>query len=261
MLWAGSFARQNSRGATIDSDPTSWTRQAAFAETRWSVVLAAGDGDNRPAAHQAMGELAQLYWFPLYAFARRQGESRHQAEDLVQAFFAAVMEKRYLAEVDRSKGRFRSFLLAAMKHFMSKERARQKSLKRGGGKTVIALDGLDAEARYALEPATNITPERLFDRRWALAVLDHVLDRLRQEYDHAGKARLYDALEACLTSNSRAIGYAAIARSLGIGEGTARVAAHRLRKRYRDLLRQEIAHTVDSPGQVDEEISYLLSCL
>lgn len=224
-------------------------------------MLAAGDGEDRPAAHRALGELVQLYWFPLYAFARRQGEDRHAAEDLVQAFFAAVMEKQYLAEVDRSKGRFRSFLLAAMKHFMSKERDKRRAQKRGGGKTIIALDGLDAEARYALEPADRMTPERLFDRRWALAVLDHVLGRLRREYQRAGKARVYDALEGCLTSDSRAIGYATIAHRLGMGEGAARVAAHRLRKRYRDLLRQEIAQTVESPGQVDDEIAYLLSCL
>lgn len=210
---------------------------------------------------RALEELIQAYWFPLYAFVRRQGESPAGAEDIVQAFFARLLEKKYLTQVDRSKGKFRSFLLAAVKHFLSKERARDRAQKRGGGRAVIALDALDAEARYAVEPADDMTPERLFDRRWALAVLELVLQRLRGKYAGSGKAKLYEAIEPCLTCGAGAIDYSQVSRDLKMTKGTLRVAVHRLRRRYRDLLRDEIAQTVDSPGQVEEEISYLLNCL
>ncbi len=232
---------------------------APFAATRWSVVLAAR-AHSGSQARGAMEELAQAYWFPLYAFVRRQGETPAAAEDLVQEFFARLIEKKYLAGVDRSKGRFRSFLLAAMKHFMSNQRAQAHALKRGGGK-IIALDSLSAEARYAVEPSDGMTPERLFDRRWALAVLDHVLQRLANEYASAGKAAIYQALEPCLTMGKGAADYSQTAHSLDMSESAVRVAAHRLRRRYRDLLRHEIAQTVDSASEVPDEISYLLSCL
>jgi len=179
----------------------------------------------------------------------------------VQAFFVRLLEKKYLAQVDRSKGKFRSFLLAAVKHFLSKERAKLRAQKRGGGRVVIALDGLSAEARYAVEPADDMTPERLFDRRWALAVLELVLGRLSDEYAKGGRAKLYEAIEPCLTQGAHAVDYRQVSRELGVAEGTVRVAVHRLRRRYRDLLRNEIAQTVDSPEQVEEEISYLLNCL
>ena len=242
------------------------TSGARFAATRWSVVLAAAgqadaDGGRDTRTRRALEELAQAYWFPLYAFVRRQGESPAAAEDLVQEFFTRLLEKKYLAQVDRSKGRFRSFLLAAMKHFMSKERDRLRAQKRGGGAKVIALDGLDAEARYAVEPVDDLTPERLFDRRWALAVLDQVMGRLGGEYAAGGKGKLYQTVEACLTRGIGAVDYDQAARELGMNEAAIRVAVHRLRRRYRDLLRKEIAQTVDSPEQVEEEISYLLNCL
>ena len=224
-------------------------------------MLAAGGDRTATDTRRALGELIQAYWFPLYAFIRRQGENAAQAEDLVQEFFTRLLEKQYLAQVDRSKGRFRSFLLAAVKHFLSNERDKLRSQKRGGGRPVIALDALDAETRYAVEPVDDMTPERLFDRRWALAVLDQVLARLGREYAEGGKGRLYTALEPCLTCGAGGIDYAQASRELGMTEGAVRVAAHRIRRRYRELLKDEIAQTVDSPEQVEEEIAYLLSCL
>jgi len=223
--------------------------------------LAAGGDHAATDTRRALEELIQAYWFPLYAFVRRQGEAPAGAEDMVQEFFAHLLEKKFIAQVDRSKGKFRSFLLAAVKHFLSKERDKLRAQKRGGGQAVIALDALDAEARYAVEPADDMTPERLFDRRWALAVLDQVLARLSAEYAQSGKARLYGAIEPCLTGGAGALDYAHLSRELRMTEGAVRVAVHRLRRRYRDVLREEIAQTLDSPGQVEEEISYLLKCL
>jgi len=241
--------------------PSSRTRGARFAATRWSIVLAAGGDCAATDTRRALEELIQAYWFPLYAFVRRQGESPVAAEDLVQEFFARLLEKKSLSQVDPSKGKFRSFLLASVKHFLSKERAKSRAKKRGGGRPMLVIDASGAEARYAVEPADEMTPERLFDRRWALAVLDQVLDRLSREYAEGGKSELYAALEPCLTCGSGAVNYAQVARELKMAEGTVRVAVHRLRRRYRDLLKEEIAQTVDSPGEVEEEIAYLLKCL
>jgi RNA polymerase sigma factor (sigma-70 family) len=237
------------------------TSGARFTATRWSIVLVAADHQAGTASRRALEELIRAYWFPLYAFVRRQGNNFQQAEDVVQEFFTRLLEKEYLAQVDRSKGKFRSFLLAAVKHFLSKERDRLRAQKRGGRCAVIALDALDAEARYAVEPADDMTPDRLFERQWALAVLDQVIQRLSNEYAAGGKSGLYAAIEPCLTSGAQAVNYDLVSRELGMTEGAVRVAVHRLRRRYRDLLRNEIAQTVDSPGEVEEEISYLLNCL
>ena len=237
------------------------TSGARFAATRWSIVLAAGGEHDATATRRALEELIQAYWFPLYAFVRRQGCQVAAAEDLVQGFLARLLEKEDLAQVDRSKGRFRSFLLAAMKNFMANERARDRALKRGGGVRVLALDSLDAEARYAVEPAEEMTPERLFDRRWALAVLEQVLARLRREFIDAGNGALFETIKDCLMPDRGKLPYAQLARRLGMTEGALKVAVHRMRRRYRDLLRHEIAQTVETPAQVDEEIAYLLNCL
>ena len=225
------------------------------------MVLAAGGDHAAAGTRRALEELARSYWFPLYAFIRRQGRSAAQAEDLAQEFFARLLEKKYLADVDRSKGKFRSFLLASLKHFLANERDRSRALKRGGGAPLLALDALDAEARYALEPADTLTAERLFDRRWALAVLDQVMARLRRDYADSGRLALYAALKDCLARGTSALNYAQLADALGMTQWAVKVAAHRLRRRYRDLLRSEIAQTVDSPRQVEEEIAYLLNCL
>jgi len=239
---------------------SSFGAKAHFAATRWSIVRAAGGDHDATDTRRALEELIQAYWFPLYAFLRRQGQPPAEAEDLVQGFLTRLMEKQDLARVDRAKGRFRSFLLASLKHFLANEYHKKRALKRGGGR-VVSLDALDAEARYAVEAAHDMTPDRLFDRRWALAVLDHVLSRLRRQYADAGKAALFETIKDCLTPRRGRLSYARLAEGLGMTHGALRVAVHRMRRRYRDLLRDEIAQTVDSPQQVEEEIAYLLNCL
>ena len=224
-------------------------------------MLAAGDDNTGTNTRRALEELIQAYWFPLYAYVRRRGEPSAQAEDLVQGFLTRLLEKKDLARVDRAKGKFRSFLLASLKHFMANEYARRNAIKRGGGARVVSLDALDAEARYAVEPTDDMTPDRLFDRRWALAVLDQVLARLCQEYTDADKAALFETIRDCLTPHRGRLLYARLAEGLGMTEGAVKVAVHRMRRRYRELLQDEIAQTVDSPTQVEEEIAYLLKCL
>lgn len=232
-----------------------------FAATRWTIVLAAADPQAGTQAQRALAELAQTYWFPLYAYIRRQGHHASCAEDLTQDFFARLLEKNSLASVDRTQGKFRSFLLASVKNFLANARDQSLAQKRGGGKPLIALDALDAEARYALEPADDLTPERLFERRWAWALLDHAISQLRAEYEAGGKAKLFDALKSSLTAGPDAVNYADVARQLGMTQPTLQVAAHRLRRHYREILRKEIAQTVSTPELIDEEITYLLGCL
>jgi RNA polymerase sigma-70 factor (ECF subfamily) len=234
-------------------------RDARFAATRWSLVLAAAEPAENTDSRRALEDLLGTYWFPLYAFLRRRGETASFAEDMVQAFFARLLEKQYLAQADPARGRFRSFMLAALKHFVANERAKLQTLKRGGGHSIVSIDAAAAEARYAVEPVDEVTPEMLFDRRWALTVLDTVLGRLGEEYAAKGKADLYAAIEPCLTHG--AVDHADVAGQLDMTEGAVRVATHRLRRRYRDLLRAEIVETVASPEEVDEEITYLLKCL
>jgi len=233
---------------------------APFAATRWSVVVTAGNWRGESSARRAMGELAGMYWFPLYAYLRRKGNSPQQAEDLVQGFFLQLLEKDAMASVDRSKGKFRSFLLACLKNFLANEWDKTQSQKRGGGKQVLALDALEAEARYSSEPMDQMTPERIFERRWALAVLDHVLARLRQEYTERGQEAIFAALEQVLV-NGQDASYAQIAAQLGMTQGAVKVAGHRLRRRYRELLREEISQTVAKPDLVDEEIRQLRQSL
>jgi len=224
------------------------------------MVLAAGNWRAGTAAQRAMGELARTYWFPLYAYLRRKGISPSQTEDLVQGFFARLLEKDALAGMDRSKGKFRSFLLASLKNFLANEWDKSRAVKRGGGQEILALDALDAEARYAAEPVDEMTPERVFERRWALAVLEQVLRRLRDEYAGRGQGGVFSALEHVLVGGQKA-SYGQVAERLGMGEGAVKVAGHRLRRRYRELLREEIAQTVSEPGLVDEEIRQLLESL
>jgi RNA polymerase sigma-70 factor (ECF subfamily) len=229
-----------------------------FATTRWSVVLRAGAGS--AAADDALAKLCRAYWYPLYAFVRRQGHGPHDAQDLTQGFFARLLEKKDLAAVDRSKGKFRSFLLAAMKHYLANEWDRAHAQKRGGGLALISIDDAEAEGRYAHEAAEQRTPEQLFDRRWALTLLDQVLARLEDEMACAGKRAIFDALKFALTGASAAP-YEEIARHLGTTEGALKVAIHRLRDRYRTLLREEIAETVGSAAEVDEELRHLFAAL
>lgn len=227
-----------------------------FATTHWSVVLAAG-GERSPEAHQALATLCETYWYPLYAYVRRRGYAAEDAQDLTQAFFAALLEKVYLRAADRERGRFRSFLLTALKRFLSKEWDRAHAQKRGGTHGPISLDVQSGETRYSLEPSHDWTPERIYERRWALTLLDQVMARLRQRYVADGKEQLFDLLKAFLTGESGAPPYSQAAAELAMTEGAVKVAVHRLRRRYRELLRSEIAQTVAHPGEVDDELRFL----
>jgi RNA polymerase sigma-70 factor (ECF subfamily) len=213
-----------------------------------------------PEASRALATLCENYWFPLYAFVRRAGYTTEDAQDLTQEFFARLLTKGFLAKVDRQKGKFRSFLLATLKHFLADQWDRAHAQKRGGSQTVISFDSLNAETRYRLEPAQDLTPEKMFEKQWALSLLEHVLSRLHAEMVADGKSALFEALKDTLTG-VRSITYAAIGAELGMSEGAVKVVAHRIRRRYRDLLREEIAQTVASSDEIGDEIRYLLSCL
>lgn len=235
-------------------------RHERFTATHWSVVLAARGGDS-PRARAALEKLCQAYWYPLYAFVRRLGQSPHDAEDSVQGFFARCLEKNYLAAAEEAKGRFRSFLLLALKRFLAKERDKSRARKRGGGQKPVALDGLTAEQRYALEPAEQVSADKLFERRWALTLLEQVLSRLRDEQAAAGQREAFEQLKEFLLADGRGTPYAELAERRGTSEGALKVAVHRLRQRYRELLQEEIANTVTSPAEAEEERRYLLAVL
>ncbi len=207
-----------------------------------------------------MAELCRIYWYPLYAFIRHRGHAAHDAEDLTQEFFARLLDKHFLASADREKGRFRTFLLMAVKRFLANEYDAAQARKRGGGQRIVPFEGLQPEARYHQEPADNLTPERLFEQQWALTLLDQVLARLQAEMTAGGKAALFESLKGHL-AGSREESYAATAARLGMNEGAVKVAVHRLRRRYRELLHDEIAHTVATPEEIEDEIRYLFTCL
>jgi len=232
-----------------------------FATTRWSIVVAAGAGEDT-AGRAALESLCTAYWYPLYAFERRGGTPAPDAQDLVQGFFAELLEKDYLRQADRERGRFRTFLLAAFRHYASKEREKARALKRGGGRKALPLDFEDGESRYLLEPADQRTPETIYERRWALTLLDETLGRLRMEHDASGRGDLFDALRGTLgTGGGAEEPYAALGKRLAMSEGAVKVAVHRLRKRYREVLRALIAETVAEPADVDDEIRHLLEAL
>ncbi len=231
---------------------------AQFPTTQWSRVVAAGDR-SMPDAGDALAELCAVYWYPLYAFIRRRGHDPEAAEDLVQGFFAALLEKDGLATVDRSKGRFRSFLVAACTHFLANRRDYERRLKRGAGCVILTIDALEAEDRYRHEPAHELTAERLFERRWATTLLDHVLTRLEFEMCSADKAPVFNALRPALLGTAEKVSYARVAADLGCSEGTARAAACRLRARYRALLREEVGRTLHDPAEIDQEIRDLFA--
>ncbi len=233
---------------------------ANFALTHWSVVVAAAGNDSTH-ARTALEKLCRTYWQPIYAFVRRQGHSPHDAQDLTQEFFARLLEKKSLADVDRAKGRFRSFLLASLKHFLANEWDKARAEKRGGGQVLIPIDASMAENSCGVDPADGVTAEKIFERRWALTLLDHVLQRLREEHIRDGKETSFEQLKVTLTEASRSVPYAEIAARLDMSEGAVKVAVHRLRQRYRELLRVEIAGTVTSPGEVEDEIRALFSAL
>ena len=246
--------------STVQQQETPPTSVANFSRTHWSVVVAAR-GDDSPDARAALERLCRNYWLPIYAFVRRQGHSPHDAQDLTQGFFARLLGKNFLSGVDRSKGKFRSFLLGALKHFLANEWDRAGAQKRGGAYTFIPIDAASAETSCWIEPSDNSSADKVFERRWALALLDQVLRRLREEYVRLGKEELFEQLKPVLTETSRAVRYADIAVRLGSSEGAVKVAVHRLRRRYRELLRAEIAETVASEAEVDDEICCLFAAL
>lgn len=230
-----------------------------FLTTRWSlVVAAAGEGD---AARASLEELARGYWYPLYAFVRRQGERADDAADLTQAFFLRLLERRDLAVADPERGRFRSFLLASLRHFLANERDARRALKRGGGRAPLSIDWGEADRRFGAEPADERDPELLFERGWALATLERALERLRAEYAARGKSEQFERLAPELSPGGRSEGVAEIAVALDTSEGAVRVALHRLRERFRDALRAEVADTLARPDELDLELAELLRAL
>ena len=231
-----------------------------FATTRWSLIAAARD-PAAPDARRALADLCALYWYPVYAYVRRRGHDHHSAQDLTQGFFARLLERHDLAAADRSRGRFRSFLLAACQHYLANQHDRDATRKRGGGVPHLALDFRAAAGRFAREPADDAdTPERAFDRRWALELLARTVEALRAEYAESGRAKLFDALKGCLAGGAGA-SHADLAADLGMTVGAVKVAVHRLRQRYPDRLRAVIAETVAGPEGVDEEIRDLFAAL
>jgi RNA polymerase sigma factor (sigma-70 family) len=241
-------------------DPVEPARDIGFTTTHWSVVLAARDED-LPEAQAALETLCCSYWYPLYAFVRRQGHSPHDAQDLTQAFFMSLLGRDFLRNVGPEKGRFRSFLLACLKRFLADEWRKAQASKRGAGRPVLALDELLAERRYQQEPADLADPEALFERRWALTLLDRVLNRLAEEFQAAGKGDTFDRLQPFLVGEKAGETYGEVASALKTTEGSVKMMVLRMRDRYRALFRGEIAQTVARPADVDEEIRHVASIL
>ena len=221
------------------------------------MVLSA-KGGLAPQADAALDELCRTYWYPLYAYVRRRGNTRQDAEDLTQDFFARLLGKNYLASVDRGRGKFRAFLLATLKNFLANEWDRSRRQKRGGGAMILSLDWQDADSRYEVEPPDKLSPDKLFDRAWAVTLLERVVTRLRGEYAGDRKAAIFEQLHPFLMLGKNAIPYPDAARSLGLTEGAVRVAVHRLRRRYRELLRDEVGQTLADAASIDEEMNALL---
>jgi RNA polymerase sigma factor (sigma-70 family) len=231
-----------------------------FATTHWSVVLQAGQ-PGAPGYQQALETLCRGYWFPLYVYLRRHGYDSHQAEDYTQAFFCRVLEKQVLRSADSKRGRFRSFLLATLKNFLADERDRARAQKRGGGRKLLSIDFNEAENQYALEPAERLSPEKLFDKSWALTVLERTMACLKTELARKNKKELFDHLKIYLTAEKGSIPYRDKAAELNMTEAAVRTAVHRLRRHYRKSLRDEIAQTVATEDQIDEEIDDLFAAL
>jgi len=231
-----------------------------FATTHWTVVLTAGRADTERST-AALEKLCQVYWFPLYAYVRRRGYSAHDAEDLTQGFFECLLKRQSLAQADPARGRFRSFMLGAMNHFIADEWNKARAQKRGGHDTNISLDIEGAEAQLEQSMTRDASPNVAFDKEWATALLNEALNQLEQEYREAGKSDLFNGLRGALAGSRDSIPYADLAKRLGLTEGNARVAVHRLRKRYRELLRGELANTVASAQDIDDELHHLFKTM
>jgi RNA polymerase sigma factor (sigma-70 family) len=234
---------------------------ANFNTTRWTMVFACADDENSLRAQEALANLFQIYWYPLYAYIRRRGYAEHDAEDLVQAFCVHLQEKHALAKADRERGKFRTFLLSSLQNFLANERERARAQKRGGGQELIRLDAEEADSRYRLEPAHALTPEVLFEKRWAHALLEQTLANLRTDFVSRGKDRLFDGLSSFLTSDLHETSYQSAATQLGLPLSAIKTTVHRLRRDYRSKLREEISRTVSSPAEIDDELLYLRKVL
>ena len=231
-----------------------------FATTHWSVVLAAGHPDS-PQAAVALETLCCTYWYPLYAYIRRRGYGPEDAQDLTQDFFARLLKENYPGQANPARGKFRSFLLLTLNHFLSDVHARATTRKRGGGQTVISLDAQVSEDRYRLEPADEVDPEKAFERHWAHTILDNALARLRAEFLSDGKAEQYETLKAFEPGEQKTMSYADAAARLGASESAVKSMIHRLRQRHRELVREEVAHTVATASEVDEELHHLIAVI
>ena len=235
-------------------------RAGRFPTTHWSSVIQAGDS-SALGTREALAALCQAYWYPLYSFIRRRGHGSDEALDLVQEYFARLLEGSVLKAADPARGRFRTFLLTDCEHFLAKQNRRAKALKRGGDRVIASIDAVEAEGRFGREPAHDLTAERHFERTWALTLLDRVLGVLRDEYNQAARGDVFDRLKVVLSDGHAAISYAAIASEMGTTEGAVAVAVHRLRKRYGTLLHEEIAATVADPAEIEDEVRALLAAL
>ena len=255
------MANDDTAGTTPKASPLQAAENAAaFSTTHWSVVVEAAKNDSTASA-EALEKLCRIYWYPLYAFARRRGCSPEDAEDLCQGFFARLIEKESLKTVGPEKGRFRSFLLTAFSNFANNERSKQRTQKRGGLNIMTSWDGMEAEQRYLHEPADGFTPEKLFDRSWAFTLVDQILCQLRQEYERGNKLPVFKELQPYLTHEAAPGDIAAAAQRLEMAEGALKVALHRLRKRFGEHLRAHVASTVGSPDEVEEELLHLVASL
>lgn len=232
----------------------------AFPPTRWSLVLAATRKDS-PESAAALESLCRAYWYPLYAYIRRRGQSPQDAQDLTQEFFCRLLEKRWLDSADREKGRLRAFLVAALKNFMSNQWRRSSAQRRGGGQTQVPFDTAFAESRYAADAPAKLEPDAAFDREWALTLLDLTVNRLRAEYAATGRPGDFEALKSCLLAGRGEMDYAALAARIGLNEGAARVAAHRMRKRFRQIYREEISQTLADGADLEGELRHLAAAL
>jgi len=235
-------------------------RGRGFETTQWSVVLAA-TGDDTAAGRDALETLCERYWYPLYAFVRRGGTAVHEAQDLTQGFFATVLEKDYLAAADRERGRFRTFLIAAFKNYVSKERDRARAQKRGGDRVRLSLDFEEGERRYVREPVDELTPERIYERRWGLTVLDNARDAVRAHYTSSARAGYFDTLVPFIAAGTARPTYDEVGAKLDLSESAVKSAIRRLRLRYRDALRAEIAETVPADDDVEDEIRALMDAV
>jgi len=236
------------------------THPHVFATTHWSVVLAAR-GSDLPEAAAALEELCRAYWYPLYAYVRRKGHGPHDAQDLTQEFFARLLKKNYVAQADRERGRFRTYLLAALTHFLADEWDKARRLKRGGDREIISFDAASAEERYQVEPIDQLDAAKLFERRWVTTLFDKVLVRLEEEFRDSGKGELFDGLKISLLAEDSGLSYAEVGGRLSLTETAANQAVHRMRRRYRELFREEIAQTVAGPGEVEDELKHLFAVL